>query len=166
MGAPKIVRYAMTIEALRSMASFATALVRSTVNNTEFFCRRVGLNGASSSTVIDFISNCLLRAIFSLRSTDVRYYRSFCRPMPQGIFDHILAAFPLDRPWLEPYSLRMALTAALVKGAEVVCGAIVLRPLLITAASISIPRQVRRQLLFPLDFEVSRCMNVGHDDEQ
>lgn len=43
-------RYAMTIESWRSMASSATALVRSTVRRTEFICRRRGSNGASSIT--------------------------------------------------------------------------------------------------------------------
>lgn len=44
------IRYATTTESLRSMASSATALVRSTVKSTEFRCRRAGLNGASRST--------------------------------------------------------------------------------------------------------------------
>lgn len=44
------VRYATTIESRRAIASSATALVRSIVSRTEFFCRRVASKGASSST--------------------------------------------------------------------------------------------------------------------
>ena len=44
------VRYATTMLSLRSMASSATALVRSTVSRTEFICRRIGSKGASRST--------------------------------------------------------------------------------------------------------------------
>lgn len=43
-------RYAITMESRRAIASSATALVRSIVNKAEFFCRRRGSNGASSST--------------------------------------------------------------------------------------------------------------------
>lgn len=45
-------RYATTIESFRSMASSATAFVRSTVRSTEFICRRTGCIGASRSTAI------------------------------------------------------------------------------------------------------------------
>lgn len=38
------------MQSFRSIASSATALVRSTVRMTEFICRRIGSNGASRST--------------------------------------------------------------------------------------------------------------------
>lgn len=44
------IRYATTTQSLRSIASSATALVRSTVRRTEFICRRMGSKGASNST--------------------------------------------------------------------------------------------------------------------
>ena len=44
------IRYATTMESLRSMASSATALVRSTVSRTEFIWRRRGSKGDSRST--------------------------------------------------------------------------------------------------------------------
>jgi len=46
----KDARYATTIESFRSIASSTTALVRSTVSNTEFICRLIGSKGASRST--------------------------------------------------------------------------------------------------------------------
>ena len=45
------VRYETTTQSFRSMASSATAFVRSMVRRTEFICRRMGSNGASKSTV-------------------------------------------------------------------------------------------------------------------
>ena len=49
-GKSKNVRYATTTQSFRSIASSATALVRSTVRSTEFICLRIGSNGASRST--------------------------------------------------------------------------------------------------------------------
>lgn len=44
------IRYETTTQSLRSIASSATALVRSMVSRMEFICRRIGSNGASSKT--------------------------------------------------------------------------------------------------------------------
>ena len=80
---PSHVRYATTIESLRSMASSATAFVRSTVSSTEFICRRTGSNGASSSTSLhqlELLPDCHARCSYS------QYYRSSYPPAPLDIF--------------------------------------------------------------------------------
>lgn len=46
----------MTIESFLSMASSATALVKSTVKRTEFICLRTGSKGASRRTVARMVS--------------------------------------------------------------------------------------------------------------
>jgi hypothetical protein len=46
----------MTTESFLSIASSATALVKSTVNRTEFICLRTGSKGASSRTVAWMVS--------------------------------------------------------------------------------------------------------------
>jgi hypothetical protein len=47
------IRYATTTEHFFSMASFATAVVRSMVRRTEFLCLRELSKGASSNTTIE-----------------------------------------------------------------------------------------------------------------
>lgn len=75
------IRYATTMESLRSMASSATALVRSTVSRTEFIWRRRGSKGDSRSTggKERSIHCSSLASIFSLRPQScsyTRYYQS------------------------------------------------------------------------------------------
>jgi hypothetical protein len=86
---------------------------------------------------------------FWIAVTDILCCRSFCLPTPPDIFVQVSLVLYFVRSCIAPYSFRMALTAALVKGADVVCGAIVLRLLFNTLASISIPRSVFRGALSP-----------------
>ena len=74
-------RYATTTQSLRSIASSATALVKSTVRRTEFICRRMGSKGASSITR-QTISTSLMTSHRMLETvlSYSRYYRSSCLP--------------------------------------------------------------------------------------
>jgi hypothetical protein len=85
--------------------------------------------------------------------------------MPRDIFVQISLAFRLVCRCLEPYNFRMALTAALVNGADVLCGAIVLGPLFSIAVSISDINSMIQTNTDPFRFGVSQCSNVWHDDE-
>jgi len=76
------------IESLRSMASSATAFVKSIVSRTEFIWRRSGSNGASSSTIackheriLPNPSTTLLRPVLSkLLSASDSGYLPECQP--------------------------------------------------------------------------------------
>lgn len=111
---PDHVRYATTIESLRSIASSATALVRSTVRRTEFICRRNGSKGDSSSTRTDLAETLLAR---QRRIAHVQCCRSSCPQESLGSCGNQSFSSYASRVGRGTYSLRMALTTAFEKGA-------------------------------------------------
>lgn len=110
------VRYDTTTQSLRSIASSATAFVRSTVKRTEFICLRIGSKGASRSTfnLISYRSyKCLNRWIH------IQYCQNFCQ---LTLLDTLIEnGQPMirdsqGRVTINTHNLLMEFTTALVNG--------------------------------------------------
>lgn len=169
----------MTIESFRSMASSATALVRSMVRSTEFICRRKGSKGDSRSTT-PIVSLCLCSYPGRV-ATYIPCCRNSYPQAPLGI-SYTISLMRSDLAQLQArkiqtYNLRIALTTARVYGAVLVDEAMLPNPRLAVAENMqrarSVPLQQRDEtrpaVLSPgkqnshtaLEFHVSKVYIIG-----